>query len=144
MREFRKPVSTVFTFPIQLGDSNGAEITHFTFNSYHAASFFFFIAHMHNVIYTSRTCSRFSQSIVTLTLKSERNNGNHKADRSIVPGTCRIKRFIILTSLSLVLPTGQTTQSKGSGRSLHGGMVNATLKEIYRHRKPLTHHPNMT
>ncbi len=37
--ESRKPLSTLFTFPIQSGDSNGAEITHFTFNSYHVASF---------------------------------------------------------------------------------------------------------
>ncbi len=65
----------------------------------------FFIAHMHNVIYTSRTCSWFSQSIVALTLKSERNN---KADRNVPgttedvePGTCHTLNVSISKPLYL-------------------------------------------
>lgn len=89
MREFRKPLSTPLLFSSLLFQYSLVTLMvqklHTSpFNSYHAASFF--IAHMHNVIYTSRTCSWFSQSIVALTLKSERNNRNHKADRNVVPG----------------------------------------------------------
>ncbi len=68
---------------------------------------------------------------INRSLNSERNN---KADRNIVPGTtedvepgtCHTLDILISKPLYLFLvqSTGQTTQSKGSGRSLHGGVVN--------------------